>query len=84
MRGAALARVEQASGQSATRAATAPRARCRVERADAGLGRSFSAERPDQRCDNADAEATLSTIKVEYVHGRWFATRAEALQKIAT
>jgi putative transposase len=34
--------------------------------------------------DNAVAEATFSTLKVEYVHRRWFATRAEARLKIAT
>ncbi|GAA1768565.1 IS3 family transposase [Luedemannella helvata] len=34
--------------------------------------------------DNAVAEATFSTIKVEYVHRRHFATRTEARIKIAT
>jgi len=34
--------------------------------------------------DNAVAEATFSTIKVEYVHRRQFRTRAEARLKIAT
>jgi putative transposase len=34
--------------------------------------------------DNAVAEATFSTIKVEYVHRRQFRTRAEARIKIAT
>ena len=34
--------------------------------------------------DNAVAEATFSTIKVEYVHRRTFRTRTEARLKIAT
>jgi transposase InsO family protein len=34
--------------------------------------------------DNAVAEATFSTIKVEYVHRRQFRTRADARLKIAT
>lgn len=34
--------------------------------------------------DNAVAEATFSTIKVEYVHRRQFRTRTEARIKIAT
>ena len=34
--------------------------------------------------DNAVAEATFSTIKVEYVHRRQFRTRTEARLKIAT
>lgn len=34
--------------------------------------------------DNAVAEATFSTIKVEYVHRRHFRTRTEARLKIAT
>ena len=34
--------------------------------------------------DNAVAEATFSTIKVEYVHRRRFRTRTEARLKIAT
>jgi transposase InsO family protein len=34
--------------------------------------------------DNAVAEATFSTIKVEYVHRHQFRTRAEARLKIAT
>jgi transposase InsO family protein len=34
--------------------------------------------------DNAVAEATFSTIKVEYVHRRHFHTRTEARLKIAT
>jgi transposase InsO family protein len=34
--------------------------------------------------DNAVAEATFSTIKVEYVHRRRFRTRTEARIKIAT
>lgn len=34
--------------------------------------------------DNAVAEATFFTIKVEYVHRRQFRTRAEARIKIAT
>ena len=34
--------------------------------------------------DNAVAEATFSTIKVEYVHRRQFRTRTEARMKIAT
>jgi transposase InsO family protein len=34
--------------------------------------------------DNAVAEATFSTIKVEYVHRRNFRTRTEARLKIAT
>ncbi|SCG77595.1 integrase core domain-containing protein [Micromonospora inositola] len=34
--------------------------------------------------DNAVAEATFSTIKVEYIHRRMFRTRTEARLKIAT
>ncbi|GGX57334.1 integrase core domain-containing protein [Streptomyces noursei] len=34
--------------------------------------------------DNAVAEATNSTLKVEYIHRRRFTTRAEARLKIAT
>ena len=34
--------------------------------------------------DNAVAEATFSTIKVEYVHRHQFRTRTEARLKIAT
>jgi transposase InsO family protein len=34
--------------------------------------------------NNAVAEATFSTIKVEYVHRRQFRTRTEARLKIAT
>ncbi|HEX4811402.1 MAG TPA: integrase core domain-containing protein [Nonomuraea sp.] len=34
--------------------------------------------------DNAAAEAFNSTLKVEYVHGHRFRTRADARLKIAT
>jgi putative transposase len=51
------------------------RARWKVRQSMGRVGSCF---------DNAVAEATFSTIKVEYVHRRQFRTRAEARLKIAT
>ncbi|MFE4024492.1 integrase core domain-containing protein, partial [Streptomyces sp. NPDC059101] len=48
------------------------------------LGVIQSMGRVRSALDNAVAEATNSTLKVEYVHRQRFRTRAEARIKIAT
>jgi transposase InsO family protein len=54
------------------------------EQACLALGVKQSMGRVGSALDNAVAESFNSTIKVEYIHRRRFATRAEARYKIAT